>query len=220
MANVVLKLEERMSGSAGKLKRLRAEGYVPGVIYGKSIESKSIKVKASDLRSLLSAYGRTALISATFENGESIPALIKDIQYEILKDQYLSLDLHQVSMTEKVRTSVPIRIIGRESVERNEGVVSQQLDSIEVECLPQDTPQYIELDISDMIIGQNLTAGGLNIPDEVTLLTEPDQLVLSIITSMPEDIGEIEETEELDISASDDSGELLDSESEQAEENE
>jgi large subunit ribosomal protein L25 len=218
MANVVLNIEERLPGSSSKLKRLRAEGYVPGVIYGKNIESKSIKVKASDLRSLLLAYGRTALISATFENGESIPTLIKDIQFEVLKDQYLSLDLHQVSMTEKVRTTVPIRIIGRESVERSEGVLSQQLDIIEVECLPQDTPQYIEIDISNMVIGDNLTAGELNIPDEVTLLTESDQLVLSIITSIPEDIDDVEKSVELDVGSLDDSSELIDSETEETEE--
>jgi large subunit ribosomal protein L25 len=217
MANVVLNIEERLPGSSSKLKRLRAEGYVPGVIYGKNIESKSIKVKASDLRSLLLAYGRTALISATFENGESIPTLIKDIQFEVLKDQYLSLDLHQVSMTEKVRTTVPIRIIGRESVERSEGVLSQQLDIIEVECLPQDTPQYIEIDISNMVIGDNLTAGELNIPDEVTLLTESDQLVLSIITSIPEDIDDVEKSVELDVGSLDDSSELIDSETEETE---
>ncbi|HHW31417.1 MAG TPA: 50S ribosomal protein L25 [Clostridiaceae bacterium] len=183
---ITLKLEERLNDASNKANKLRREGYVPGVIYGKGIGSRSIKVKASDLRTLLSAHGKTSLITATFENGESVPALIKEIQYGILKDEYLSIDLHQVSMNEKVRSEVPIRVIGRESVERAGGVVAQQINSVEIECLPQDTPQYIEADISNLIPGQALTAGDLKLPESVTLLTEPEQIVLSIIVAKSE----------------------------------
>lgn len=205
MTNISLKVEERLISSGGKVKKLRAEGYVPGIVYGKSIEPKSIKVKASDLRSLLSKYGKSAMITAEFENGEKIPALIKEIQYGVLKNEYLNLDLQQVSMTEKVRTSVPIKIVGREVAEKTGGILVQQLDTVEVECLPQNAPQLIHLDVSKMTIGDSLTASELNLPELVALFTEPDQVVLSITSFKAVEEPEDSETETEDSEDSEDS---------------
>jgi len=184
---ITLRLEERPNNAENKANKLRREGYVPGVIYGKGIGTKSIKVKASDLRALLSKYGKTSLINATFENGETVPAFIKNIQYGILKNEFLSIDLHQVSMNEKVRNEVPIKVVGRELLEKAGGVVAQQIDTVEIECFPQDTPQFIEANVANMIPGQVLTAADLKLPESVTLLTEPEQIILTIVAAKSEE---------------------------------
>lgn len=202
MGNNVLKLEERQAIGGSRVKRLRKSGYVPAVIYGKSINSVAVQVKKSKLREFLTKNGKNAVFTAEFENGESYPALVKEVEYDVIKNEFLHVDFQQVSLTEKIKATIPIRIIGREAVKRVQGVLAQQLDEVEVECFPQDMPQYIEVDVSDMAIGESLTAEELKIPEEVTLLTEPDAVILSIISSkMEEDEAEedvAEEAAELD----------------------
>lgn len=200
MMNVSLKLEERLAVGGGKVKRLRDSGYVPAVFYGKQIDPMTVMVKASEFRDFLSKHGRNVVFNADLDNGKSFPALIKDIQMGVIKNEYVHVDFQQISLTEKVQMNVPVRLIGREAVERAEGIVVQQIDEVIVLCLAQDIPQVIDVDISYMGIGDSLTAGELKLPEGVTLVTEPDDLILSIASGMEE---MEEETEDEDVKVED-----------------
>jgi large subunit ribosomal protein L25 len=145
MGNNVLKLEERQAIGGSRVKRLRKSGYVPAVIYGKSINSVAVQVKKSKLREFLTKNGKNAVFTAEFENGESYPALVKEVEYDVIKNEFLHVDFQQVSLTEKIKATIPIRIIGREAVKRVQGVLAQQLDEVEVECFPQERAGYKEI---------------------------------------------------------------------------
>lgn len=180
MMNVSLKLEERLAVGGGKVKRLRHSGYVPAVIYGKQINPMTVMVKASEFRDFLAKHGKNVVFNADLGNGESFPALIKDIRMGVIKNEYVHIDFQQISLTEKVQMSVPVHLIGREAVERADGVVVQQIDEVIVLCLAQDIPQVIDADISHMEIGHSLTVGELNLPEGVTLVTDEGDVILSI----------------------------------------
>lgn len=186
MKNASLKLEKRLAVGGGRVKKLRSNGYVPAVVYGKQAAPRTVMVKATNLREFLIKNGKNAVFNASLESGESFPALVKEIQYGAIRNEFLHVDFQQVSLTENVHVTVPVRIIGREAVEREGGVIAQQLDGVNIECLPQDVPQYIDADISELAVGHSLTAGQLVIPDGVKLLTNPEDVVLSVTSGKHE----------------------------------
>lgn len=190
-----LKLEERQVVGGGRSRRLRERGYVPAVIYGKGMESRSVKLKKSDLREFLSVNGRNAIFTTEFADEGELSAIIKDTQYDPVRRELIHVDFQKVSLTEEIQVHVPVRITGREVIERAGGVVVHQLDEVVVECLPQCTPKYIDADVSRLRIGQGLTAGQLVTPIGVALVTEPHSVILSITGGKTE--LEVEKTDEL-----------------------
>lgn len=178
--SATLNLKERTEIGGGKVKRFRKLGYVPGVLYGKSIGNKVIGIKQAEFRNALKKYGRNAVFNAKI-NGEEIPVLIKDIQEDIIKNDLLHVDLHQIRLDQAIEVTVPIKLIGRELVESTGKIVVQMINEVDIECLPQDTPAYIEADITNMNIGDKLTAGELKLPGGIKLLSDPEEIVVSVV---------------------------------------
>jgi large subunit ribosomal protein L25 len=198
----LLNVADRDEIGGGRVKRLRLEGFVPTVIYGKKVESVSAKIKSSDLRAAISKYGRNAVFQATLSELDSLFVVIKDIQYNALTEEIMHIDLQSISLTEKRRVGVPIRIIGREALEIGHLVIIQQVDEIQVECLPQETPQLFEIDVSELVLGDNIVAEQIELPENVNLVTEEDQLILSVT-----EVREIVEDEEVEEEETEEDGE-------------
>lgn len=186
MNNARLTLEERNDTGSGKANRLRKSDYIPAVIYGQGANSRSVQVNARELRQFLSAYGKNALFNTEFAAEQDVSMLVKDIQYHPVKKDIVHVDLQRVSMTEKIHAEVPIRNLGAERVEKNGNVVVHQLSQIVVECLPQDAPRYIDAELSSMSAGNSLTAGQLKLPQGVTLVTDPNSVILSVTGGKPD----------------------------------
>lgn len=190
MNNAVLRVQKREAVGGSKVKRLRAKGYIPAVIYGKEVDSTPIAIKISDFREALSQNGKNAVFNVELEKDKTIPVVIAEIQNEIVKEGYLHVDLQQVSLTEKRKNSVPIRLIGTP-----DGIVVHNIDEIEVECLPLDTPEFVEGDISKLVIGDTLSVGDLKLPDNVTVLNDLQDTIVSI-TEVKQVVEEDEGAEE------------------------
>ena len=166
-----------------KVSRLRREGLVPANIYGRHIESTAISVPAVELRRVLRASGHTGLISIAIA-GDSAPrtVLVRDVRREAMTGNMLHVDFQQVSMTVRMTVRVPVVLIGQAPVADIGGVVYPALDSIEVECLPGDIPQHVEVDISGMSTPDAMIhVSDLVVPGDVTILTDP-ALVLASVT--------------------------------------
>jgi large subunit ribosomal protein L25 len=191
----ILEIEKRDSIGGSKVKRLRKNGFIPAIIYGKGIEPVPVTVKKSDFRESIIKNGKNAVFNVEVEKGKPFPIIIKEIAYDNLKNEYVHVDLQVISLTEKRRASVPIRIIGREVIEMSKNVLIHQMDQVDVECLPLDMPEYFEADASEMKTGENFTAGQLDIPDNISLISSPDDVIFSI-TEAKEIPIETEETEE------------------------
>jgi large subunit ribosomal protein L25 len=212
MALLNMEAEKREGIGKGHAKRIRNEGYVPGIIYGRGEESCAVKVNAIGFKKFINKNG----ISQMFElniDGTDIPVIIKDIQKDPIKNQILHIDFQRLKMDEKIKMTLPITLIGREKIRIHPSIVLQQLDEIEIECLPIDIPQSVEADVSNLDFSTPFTVGDLaicknenidvlNDKDEpVAILTEPisekelEELEEEEVVEEPEVIGEEKEEE-------------------------
>lgn len=148
--------------------------------FGKGLEAFSIKLKESELRKSITKFGRNYLYTLDLDGKETYTVMLKDIQQAPLTNRILNVSFHQISLTEEVRTNLDIRLIGREAVEHKGLLVLRQLEIIPVKGLPQDIPDYIEIDITNLELGDQITVADVNYPKGIAADIEKDQIVLLI----------------------------------------
>lgn len=180
MNNNSLKIEKRNEIGGGRAERLRERGLIPAVVYGRDMAATAASVNKSDLKAFLKNNGRNSVFNTEFAEEHDLSILIKDIQYDPVKKEIVHMDFQKVNSNEKVQVEVPVRINGRETVEKMGNVVSHQLNFVTVECLPGDIPHYAEADISGLKPGHSFTAGDFTFPGGVTLLSRPADIVLTV----------------------------------------
>jgi large subunit ribosomal protein L25 len=192
----VFKAERRVKTKSAESKRLRKAGIVPGNIFGKGIESESISIKSDEFRRVLLKHGRNAVYKIELPDGESYTVIVKDIQKDPLGRGYLNIGFQQISLAEEIKIDVPIRIKGQELVESKRLVVIRQIDTIPVRALPQNIPDAIEIDVSDLQAGDVVNIGSINLPEGVETDSDPEQVVISINEPKLQAADEAEVTEE------------------------
>jgi large subunit ribosomal protein L25 len=180
MAETKLKAELRSETGKGPAHRLRAAGRVPAVLYGHGMEPLSISVSGQDLLHLFHKAGVNALVDLQVDGDEHL-AIARDVQRDHLHGRYIHLDFLAIRRDEKIRVSVQVVEVGESVGIEAGGVVEHHLREIELECLPADVPERIEVDITRMRIGDMVHVGEIPPPEGATFLTDPETPVLSII---------------------------------------
>ncbi len=189
-----------------KVEALRRAGVVPGVVYGHHAEACRVQIDERELGRFLSQLSASSLIQLVVSGEEAPrPALIRDVQRHVLTQRVQHVDFLQVDLSEKVRVSVPIVVVGEAPATLPEAAVveedgttlqaslAQLLDSLDVECLPADIPTQITVDVSGMTgVHDLITVADLQVPESVTVHTEADHVVVRVLV---ERIGEAEEEE-------------------------
>lgn len=168
----------RVKGSA-EARRLRGAGKVPAVLYGHGIEPVALAVGSRDLRAALTSdAGLNALISLDVD-GERHLAMARQLQRHPVRRTIDHVDFLVVRHDEIVTAEVPVHLVGEaQAVERADGLVEQQLFSLEIHAKPADIPHAIEVDISGLEIGEAIRVGDLNLPSGVTTELESDEPVV------------------------------------------
>ena len=163
------------------IKRLRREGILPANIYGKGLASTAVQVLASEFQIIYKEVGETGLVDLQLD-GKTLPVLIKNVSADHQAHMYLHADFFKVNLKEKVKTMVPLVIIGEaKAVSENTGLLLQQLNEVEVEALPADLPENIEVSVEHLAeLAEQITVAELKVPKEVTILTDPGQTVVKI----------------------------------------
>jgi large subunit ribosomal protein L25 len=183
MANVRLEAKEReMVGK--KVKRLRADGWIPAVLFGAKQAATPVQVEERELDRTLRQAGATALVDLYLE-GEGDPhiVLVRDIQRDVLTSRLQHVDFYQVQLDRKVKTTPALHIVGEAPVvETSLGVLVHILTQVEVECLPTDLIDAIEVDVSSLeTLEDSITIGDLQVPPGVTILADPSDVVVSVV---------------------------------------
>ena len=175
-----LKVEKR-TVLGKKIKKLRRQGIFPANIYGKDIKSLAVQLPYKDFETTFKETGETGLVDIEL-NGETRPVLIHNVQYDHLTQVPLHADFFQVNLKEKVKTMVPIVIVGEpKAVSDKVGILLQPLSEVEVEALPEDLPENIEVNVEPLAaIDDQITIADLKLPNGVTVLTDPNQTVVKI----------------------------------------
>ena len=192
-----LTAEKRIETGKGAARKARERGEVPAVMYGLGETPVSLLIKKEDLSDALgSAAGSNVLLDLQVVDGknkDSHLVMIKELQRHPFKERLLHVDFLKVARDATVNMRVPISINGEEESPglKNGGTLQHNLWDVEIECLPGDVPDHIYIDITDADIGDHLTVSDLDMPEGVTLLTEPGDVVLTILA--PRLITEAEE---------------------------
>ena len=192
-----LEVKEREQTGSRESRRLRKQGLVPGVLYGRS-EPHAICVPERDLRrALTSAGGLNAILDVVLEGQKSThPSVLKDYQSDPLKGRVTHVDLQEVRLDQPIHATVPIHLIGGEDAPgvREGGVVSQVARDVNVEALPMEIPEHLDLDISGMQMNDTIRLADLRTPEGVTLLDDVETVLATV--TMPTREVEPEETAE------------------------
>lgn len=188
MDEVVLKANHR--NVLGKqVSAIRREGRLPAVIYGHHIDPISIELDLKDTSKNLSGLAPSALITVEVD-GEAHKALVREKQRNKITGTLLHVDFLAVSMKEKLRSEVYLELVGvAPAIKDFDGVLVSGTDEVEVECLPQDLPERITVDVSVLVkIGDGIYIRDLNIPQGVKILDEPDTMVALIAAQAAEEV--------------------------------
>jgi large subunit ribosomal protein L25 len=176
------KLQATMREVTGKkVKTLRAGGQLPATVYGKGVEPHTIAVSLGEFTTVYQEAGETGLIELTID-GKKHPVLIHTVQFDPVNHSFVHVEFHEVNLKEKVHAEIPIELIGEpQAVKEKLGVLLPLMDHIEVEALPTELPEKIEVDISNLaVVNDQVIVGELTVPSEVTVLTDPTLIVVKI----------------------------------------
>jgi large subunit ribosomal protein L25 len=176
----VMKAEIRQEVTKGNKKKLRENGFIPGIISGKGMESIPVAVKKDDFRKCLNTYGRNAIIKLNNSDGKSYNVMVKEFQTSPLIYEIIHIDFQKVSLSEEIKAQVSIKIVGQELIEAKRLVLNRQLDTILVTGLPQDIPDDIEIDVSNLCSGSSIKISDISLPKGLTISGGTDQLLLSV----------------------------------------
>lgn len=180
MKRLSLKVEERKT-LGKKVKKLRREGLLPANIYGKDIKSQAVQVLQKDFDKVFKAAGETQVIDLAVDS-TTYPVLVKNVQLEPRTDSFLHVDFYKVDLKQAIKTMVPVVAVGEaRAVLDKVGLVLQTLSEVEIEALPTDIPEEIEVDITPLSqIDQQITVGELKVTTGVKILTDPSQVIFKI----------------------------------------
>ncbi|HEX16781.1 MAG: 50S ribosomal protein L25 [Deltaproteobacteria bacterium] len=175
----------RAETGKGPARRLRRQGMVPAIFYGHREEPIPLAVRLSDLRKILSQPGaRRSFLTLVIKgmDGAEVKklAILKEVQRDALKDMLLHVDFQGIAMEEEIYMEVPVHVVGKAKGVEKGGVLEVNLREIEVKCLPEKLPSRIDVDVSDLDIGDAIHVGDLKI-EGVKILTDPDQAIVTVV---------------------------------------
>lgn len=197
MSNLTLQVEERDAGGKNVNRRLRAAGKLPAVVYGGHLPPKTIQVDRRAMRDLLRATADDNPIFLLKLGDKSRHTMIRELQADAITGEMIHADFLRVSMDEEVKVSVGIEAIGTPfGVKEESGMLDFVMRQVEVSCLPGNIPGHIEIDVSKLHVGDNLTAGDLTLPEGVKLEDDADRVIISIHARAVQELAEDEESED------------------------
>lgn len=196
MESLTIQATERSVSGKGAAHKARQAGKVPAVAYGRDYSAQLLEVDAKELTRLVErgAQGRLVVLNV---NGAKRSVLLKEVQRDPLTGRPLHADFHAVALDQKIRTEVPVTITGEgRLVDR---VLVHGAREVMVECLPMAIPEYFEVNVENLEVGESIKAGQLTLPSDVTLLADPETVIVSI--TVPRAAIETESTEAVEAEA-------------------
>jgi len=200
MAQTVTIAAERRTGTGkGAARQLRATGRVPAVIYGHGRAAESLSVVGAEIeKALIGIAAESTVIDLTID-GNPVKTLIREIQRHPTRPDIIHVDFYEIHADETLTLEVPIRLVGvPDGVRNGGGVLDQVLREIEIEVLPADIPEHVDVDVTDLAIGHSVHVSDLEVPN-ATVLTDPETTICTVVPPRVEEevvpAAEVVETE-------------------------
>ncbi len=192
MKHEPLKAEKRIV-TGKKVRRLRKEGIVPANIYGKSFESLSLQLPISEFEAIYTKVRETGLVDLKV-GSDTHPVLIHNVQRNPLNLSPIHVDFYKVNLKEKVKSTIPVIATGEAKAEKEKiGALMQSLMEVEIEALPADLPENIEVNVESLAkIDDTILVSDLKTPDGVEITTSPDSTVFRISELVSQEAEDLE----------------------------
>jgi large subunit ribosomal protein L25 len=195
MSKVVLKAKNRQKAGSSESRRIRRGGRIPAVIYGRSGKAVSIDLDAFEFVKGTKGISESTIVKVDVD-GKSYDAFVKDTQRNIIDGNILHIDFYEVESGTVLRAKVSLVFHGNPIGVREGGMLETPVHEIEVECLPKDLPERIELDISGLKANQSTHVRDIPLAEGIRLLSNPDQVVALVKFAKIEAVAAVETTDE------------------------
>jgi len=184
MAEITISAESRSDFGKNASRRLRVKGMVPAVVYGGKGDNVSVAVEPKALLKVLrSEAGRNSILKIEIAGHGATNAILKGWQVDPVRENFLHADFFRIAMDVVIRVTVPIAVKGEaRGVKTDGGILELVLRQIQVECLPGDIPERIEIDVAELGLNQSLRVTDLPVTAKVKVLENPDQVVVHVIS--------------------------------------
>ncbi|QIN79402.1 50S ribosomal protein L25 [Rubrobacter marinus] len=180
--NVNLDARAREGRGKNDARRLRAQGMVPAVLYGDADGNSVLAVPEKIVDYTLQHVGDNALYDLSIGSGGNATARVVDAQRNPVTGRLVHVDFAPVNMRERIVVTVPVAVIGESPGVSEGGVLQQEAYEVEVETLPGDIPQELEVDVSGLDINENLSIGDIRLPEGITLISDPEEVAVTVTT--------------------------------------
>ncbi len=181
--DITITAEPRETRGKNEARRLRARGLAPAVLYGAGKDAVPISVSPKEVTRILhSAGGQNTIFEVQVNGMESTPVMVVDWQHDPIKDNLLHCDLKRIDMTKRMVLKVPVRTTSEpRGVKEQGGIYEIVLREVEIECLPDEIPGTITVDVRELMLGQSLRASDVPLSGSMRLLTAPDAVVSHVV---------------------------------------
>jgi large subunit ribosomal protein L25 len=179
----VVTAEARESRGKNEARRLRVSGRIPAVIYGAFQDPRAVTVNPKDiLRIIRSKTGHNSIFDVEVAGAEKTPVIVADEQYHPVKGSLMHIDLKRIDLTRKLRVSIPVHVTGEaKGVKQQGGVLDIVTKTVEIECIPDDIPDRFDVNVSELMIGNNIRVSDLPVKEGVRVLTSPDVVIAHVV---------------------------------------
>jgi large subunit ribosomal protein L25 len=187
-----LSAASRSEKGKGPARRLRIEGKIPAVAYGKKLEATQLAVSPKELRAVLAtSHGKNSVVELVVEGKSAITAMVREYAHHPVSREIIHADFIQVDLNEPVDVNVPLKMTGKAKGIITGGIVQQVFRQLPVRCLPNKIPVLVEMDVTELDMGDSLKVSQLTLPEGVTVRLSPEQTLVSVVA--PEKKSEAEE---------------------------
>jgi large subunit ribosomal protein L25 len=204
MEKVVIEAQKRNKIDKSSRSALRKEGKVPAIFYSKHHEPLPVQFSERAIHPLVFT-SKTSLITLNVEGQEELDCIIKDVQFDPVSEKIVHIDLLGLQKGEKIQIEIPVQLVGNAIGIKEGGILQHTLHKLEIECLPIDIPEHLEIDVSELKLGHAIHAGDLKY-DNFDILNSPESIIASVTHPKVEKVaepveGEIAETVEPEVIA-------------------
>jgi large subunit ribosomal protein L25 len=187
---VKLVVQNRSILGSAEARRLRRQGLIPGVLYGRE-DPVAISVPERDLRSALTgAGGANAVLDVVVDGGKAHASVLKEYQLDRVRGTITHVDLQEVRLDQPIHATVPLHLTGEAAGAKEGGVLTQVVTEINVEALPLEVPAAVDFDVSEIRLGESAQLGQVALPEGVTLLDDADAVFVSVTQPTREEVPE------------------------------
>src|SRR5713226_3261464 len=187
--DITVTAEVRATRGKNEARRLRVRGFIPAVVYGAYKDSVSIGVSPKELVHILnSKTGHNTIFNLAIQGGENTPVMVVDSQRDPLKGNLLHADLKRIDLEKRIRVSVPVITSGEAAGIKLQGGLLEIISrEVEIECLPDEIPEHFVVDVSSLMIGQSVRAGGVALTGSMLLLSPAESVIAHVVAMRAEE---------------------------------